>query len=61
MKAIAWALVGISGLAFLLAVVSVLIGQRVMGIPAESFSRASANMALIAIAMLVEGCKKHNE
>ncbi|MGH8120750.1 MAG: hypothetical protein ACRESK_09070 [Gammaproteobacteria bacterium] len=47
-------LIGLAIIAFLLAVVTVLTGnQFVMGIQAESFSRASTNLALIAIALAV--------
>ncbi len=45
-------LIGLAGLAFLLAVV-VSQGGSLFGVPAEGFSRASNNLALIAIALLV--------
>jgi len=48
------ALVGLAVVAFLLAVITILAqSQFVMGIQAESFSRASTNLALIAIALSV--------
>jgi hypothetical protein len=47
-------LIGLAIIAFLLAVVTVLAqGSMIMGIQAESFSRASTNLALIAIAISV--------
>ena len=47
-------LIGLAVIAFLLAVITVLThNQFIMGIQAESFSRASTNLALIAIAMSV--------
>jgi len=47
-------LIGLAVIAFLLAVVTVLAhSQFVMGIQAESFSRASNNLTLIAIALAV--------
>ena len=54
------ALVGLAVIAFLLAVITVLANsQFVMGIHAESFSRASTNLSLIAIALSV-CCKAKN-
>ncbi len=44
-------LIGLSVVAFLLAVIEVLFGVSIMGIQPESFSRACTNLALIAIAM----------
>lgn len=47
-------LIGLAVIAFLLAVFTVLAqNQFVMGIQAESFSRACTNLALIAIAISV--------
>lgn len=47
-------LIGLAVIAFLLAVATVLAhSQFVMGLQAESFSRASTNLALIAIAFSV--------
>jgi len=47
-------LIGLAIIAFVLAVVTVLAqSQFVMGIQAESFSRASNNLALISIALAV--------
>ena len=46
-------LIGLAVLGFLLAVVTVLLGPMIMGIQAESFSRACTNMSLIAIALSV--------
>jgi len=57
MENIAKAVVGLSVLAFLLAVVVSLIHTPVMGIPAEGFSRACSNLALIGIAAMMMGKK----
>ncbi|HKK15423.1 MAG TPA: hypothetical protein VJ981_01865 [Gammaproteobacteria bacterium] len=47
-------LIGLAIIAFLLAVITVLAQNHfVMGIHAESFSRASTNLALLAIAISV--------
>ena len=47
-------LIGLAIIAFLLAVITVLAqSQFVMGIHAESFSRACTNLALLAIAISV--------
>jgi hypothetical protein len=46
-------LIGISALAFILAVISALVGGHVLGIWAETYSRACSNIALIAIALAV--------
>ena len=53
MRILIWLLIGLSALAFVLAVVSVLFTGRIMGISPEAFSRACANLALIAIALLL--------
>jgi len=52
MSALSKVLIGLASLAFLLAVFVVLLWP-IFGITAESFSRASSNLALIAIALLV--------
>jgi hypothetical protein len=45
-------LIGLAGLAFLLAVFAATLWP-VYGLPAEAFSRASNNLALIAVALLL--------
>ena len=57
MSTVCKGLIGLAALAFLLAVFVSLVWP-VFGIPAESFSRASNNLALIAIALAV--CWKGN-
>ncbi len=47
------ALVGLSGLGFVLAVASALMRTPIAGIAPEGFSRACTNLALIAIALAV--------
>ncbi len=47
-------LIGLSGLAFLLAIIAIFTGP-IMGVAPESFSRACSNLALIAIALTVSG------
>ena len=44
-------LIGIAALSFLLAVLSTLLGGQFLGVVAEAYSRASTNLALIAIAL----------
>ncbi len=46
-------LIGLSGLAFLLAVIATFLTGSIVGITAEAFSRACSNLALIAIALTV--------
>jgi len=58
MRIIVWILVGLSALGFVLATINVLIGQHIVGVGAESFSRASTNLALIAIALYLVHDKK---
>ncbi len=57
MSVIAKVLIGLASLAFLLAVFTALLWP-IFNIPAESFSRACSNLALIAIALLL--CVKGN-
>ena len=45
-------LVGLACFAFVLAVVSTF-GGRIVGVPAEAYSRACSNLALIAIAITI--------
>ena len=54
MENITKGLIGFAVLAFLLAVAAKLTGQGLF-IPAESFSRACNNLALIAIALMLMG------
>lgn len=44
-------LIGLSGLAFVLAVIEVLFGFWILGLQPETLSRACSNLALIAIAL----------
>ena len=46
-------LIGVAGLGFLLAVTASIFTGSIMGIQPEAFSRASNNLALIAIALAV--------
>ena len=46
-------LVGLSGLAFVLAALSVLMGTPIARVAPEGYSRACSNLALIAIALAV--------
>ena len=57
MSFIAKVLIGLASLAFLSAVFTALLWP-IFNIPAESFSRACSNLALIAIALLL--CVKGN-
>ncbi len=51
MDFLAKALVGGAALGFLLAVVAGAMGGEIAGFPAESFSRACTNLALLSIAL----------
>jgi hypothetical protein len=51
MKIIIRVLIGISALAFVLAVIAALMGGTFLGIGAEALSRTCNNLALIAIAL----------
>jgi len=53
------ALIGLSALSFLLAVISVLVTGPIMGITAEGFSRACTNLVLMGIAVSVCCPKQH--
>lgn len=53
MRNLAIALVGMAAVAFVLAVIDSAITGPILMIPAESFSRASNNLALLAIALMV--------
>jgi hypothetical protein len=52
MQSLGIVLICLSALGFVLAVIAVIIGP-ILGIPAEGFSRACSNLALIAIALFV--------
>jgi multisubunit Na+/H+ antiporter MnhC subunit len=47
------ALIGLSALAFAVAVVTVFSGPLMGTVPPESYSRASTNLALLAIALVL--------
>ena len=46
-------LMGLAAVAFVVAVVAAVMSVPLMGLPAESFSRASTNLALLSIAILL--------
>ncbi len=50
-------LVALAVLSFIAAVLAGLMGGELIGYPAESFSRACSNLALIAIALMLMGGK----
>ncbi len=52
-------LIGLSAIAFLMAVIGVLVGVQIMGITPEGFSRACTNLALLGIAVSVCCPKQH--
>ena len=53
MENISKGLVGLAAIAFVLGVIAALVGGYLYTFPAESFSRASANLALVAIALMM--------
>ena len=53
MSTVSKVLIGLAGLAFLLAVFVAFLVWPIFGVSAESYSRASNNLALIAIALAV--------
>ena len=53
MDTVAKVLIGVAAVAFVLAVIASLGGGKIMDVQAEAFSRASNNLALIAIALLL--------
>jgi len=53
MRTLAKALTGLAALAFVLAVVGSLTGTWLMRTSPEAFSRASTNLALLAIALIL--------
>ena len=57
MDNVAKGLVALAVLSFIAAVLSGLMGGSLMGFPAESFSRACSNLALVAIAVMMMGSK----
>ena len=52
-------LIGLSAIAFLLAVISILVTGPIMGVSAEGFSRACTNLVLMGIALSVCCPKQH--
>ena len=53
MRTLIWVLIIISSLSFILAFISALGRVAFLGVQPEGFSNASANLALIAIALLL--------
>ncbi len=53
MQKLAIGLIGLAAVAFVVAVVEVVITGTLMGVSAEGFSRASTNLALLGIALLL--------
>ncbi len=58
MENVAKGLVALAVLSFIGAVLAGLMGGALMGFPAESFSRACSNLALVAIAVMLMGMGK---
>jgi len=58
MRKVAWILIAGSALGFIFAVIDSLAGTRVLGVEPEGCSRASTNLALIAIALLLASSTK---
>jgi hypothetical protein len=57
MENVAKGLVALAVLSFIAAVLASLMGGALMGFPAESFSRACTNLALVAVAVMLMGGK----
>ncbi len=57
MENVAKGLVVLAALSFIGAVLAGLMGGALMGFPAESFSRACTNLAVVAIAVMLMGSK----
>ena len=57
MENVAKGLIGLAALTFIVGVIVGLVGSPLMSIPAESFSRACDNFALLAIALMLMGSK----
>ncbi len=56
MENVAKGLVALAALSFIVAVLASLMGGgALMGVPAESFSRACSNLALVAIVVMLMG------
>lgn len=53
MRHLMWILIVLSAVGFVMAMVSALTHSQILGVAAEGYSRASANLALIAIAVLL--------
>jgi hypothetical protein len=53
MRHLMWILIVLSAVGFVMAVVGALLHMEIMRVTAEGYSRASANLALIAIAVLL--------
>jgi len=58
MRNVAWILIAGSALGFIFAVIGSLGGMRLCGVGPEACSRASTNLALIAIALLLVSSTK---
>ena len=57
MENVAKGLIGLAALTFIVGIIVGLVGSPLMNIPAESFSRACDNFALLAIALMLMGSK----
>ncbi len=55
MENVAKGLVALAALSFIVAVLAGLMGGALIGVPAESISRACSNLALVAIAVMLMG------
>lgn len=58
MRHLVWILVVLSALGFVLAVVGALMGNWLLGVSPEGYSRACSNLALLAIVLVLAGHSK---
>jgi hypothetical protein len=58
MRTLAWVLIALSALGFVLAVVGSQVSWILFGVTSEGYSRACTNLALLAIALLMISGKK---
>jgi len=58
MRTLAWVLIVLSAVGFVLAVVGSFVGWIVFGVTSEGYSRGCTNLALLAIALLMISGKK---
>ena len=61
LRDLAWILIALSAISFILAIVTSVTGLRIINVSPEGYSRACTNLALLSIALVLANRKRKQE